>query len=212
MLVRPPVLCLIDAGGFKSFRQANQLLCLPLQFRLLPPRSSCRALAMSEGAVAAISAPFSAKRSEAAIRGMLSTVMRITDRSMAAKAYQATALATAVSAAIPQKAKKSLALMPSIGSARVLSAAFVLGISVSMLFMLSWDMLQPISVPLTEGAPRVASVSEPDDWLDAAVRLDDGEENSVHTLVVVRAVGKRDPAEVEGAALFDGRKQTGARH
>src|SRR3546814_18086606 len=45
--------------------------------------------------------------------------------------------------------------------------------------------------------------AEPLHRLEAAVRLDDGQEHLVHALVVVRAVGQRDPAEVEAAGVPD---------
>src|SRR3546814_952956 len=45
--------------------------------------------------------------------------------------------------------------------------------------------------------------AEPLHRLEAAVRLDDGQEHLVHALVVVRAVGQRDHAEVEAAGVPD---------
>jgi hypothetical protein len=68
-------------------------------------------LAISAGAVAAISALFSASLSEAAMPITLSSIIRVTARSIPTKAYQATALAIAVIAAMPIKARNSLAFM-----------------------------------------------------------------------------------------------------
>src|SRR5262249_62235125 len=67
---------------------------------------------MSAGAVAAISALFSARLSAAMVPGTLSTVTRVTAWSISPKTYQATALAMAVKPAREQNARKSLALMP----------------------------------------------------------------------------------------------------
>src|SRR5437868_15509743 len=75
---------------------------------------------------------------------MVPAVMPVTDRSMAAKAYQATALARAVSAAIPQKARNNLALTPRTWPAGVIPAGFTFGLSLPLLLVLAWDILHPI--------------------------------------------------------------------
>src|SRR5262245_23250522 len=67
---------------------------------------------MSAGAVAAISALFSARLSALMVPGTLSTVTRVTAWSISPNTYQATALAMAVKPAREQNARKSLALMP----------------------------------------------------------------------------------------------------
>ena len=84
------------------------------------------------GAVAAISALFSASLSEAVIPTILSSMMSVTARSIPMKPYQATALAMAVVAAMEIKARNSLAFMPSTARCR---AAF--GLS-ELVVALSW--------------------------------------------------------------------------
>src|SRR5215471_21483387 len=52
-----------------------------------------------------------------------------------------------------------------------------------------------------------ASTFQAVNWLEAAVRPDHGEEDLVHSLIVVWAIGQRDAAQIEPADLLDGRKQ-----
>ena len=121
-------------------------------------RSSWPALATSDGAAAAMSAPFSARRSEAAMAGRLSAVMRVTERSMSTKAYQATALATAVSAAAPQKARVSLALMPRARPAGAPLAACASGPGAPTMLAVPWGMAWRILAPArTRQAPSRAT-------------------------------------------------------
>ncbi len=68
---------------------------------------------MSAGAVAAISALFSASRSDAAIPRTLSSTMRFIARSMPMNAYHATMLAAPVIAAMQINATNSRSLIPS---------------------------------------------------------------------------------------------------
>jgi hypothetical protein len=52
-----------------------------------------------------------------------------------------------------------------------------------------------------------ASTFQAVNWLEAAIRPNHGEEDLVHSLIVVWAVGQRDAAQIERADLLDGRKQ-----
>src|SRR6478752_6446863 len=52
-----------------------------------------------------------------------------------------------------------------------------------------------------------ASTFQAVNWLDAAIRPNHGEEDLVHSLIVVWAVGQRDAAQIERADFLDGRKQ-----
>src|SRR6516164_5613136 len=78
---------------------------------------------ISAGAAAAISALFSAEFRAAIMPGTLSTVTRVTARSISRKTYQATALAKAVKAAREKNARKSLALMPNLEICESLATA-----------------------------------------------------------------------------------------
>ena len=57
----------------------------------------------------------------------------------------------------------------------------------------------------SEVMPRrlASSLLETFDRLEAAIGLDDRQENPVHALVVFRTIGQRDAVNIEGADLAD---------
>src|SRR5262245_7849946 len=83
-----------------------------------------------------------------------------------------------------------------------------------------WSRILPIrlihdGMPPTGAGPRcpatmrvpAASTFQAVNWLEAAVLPDHGEEDLVHSLIVVWAIGQRDAAQIERADLLDGREQ-----
>ena len=103
----------IDAGRWERLRQVSQFLRLPLQPLLVPASVSPDWRSPSARArPRRFRRPSRPSAERLPLRACCPAVMRVTDRSMAAKAYQATALASAVSAAIPQKARNNLVLTP----------------------------------------------------------------------------------------------------
>src|SRR5215510_11544709 len=52
-----------------------------------------------------------------------------------------------------------------------------------------------------------ASTLQTVNWLEAAVCLNHGEEDLVHSLIVIWAIGQRDAPQIKRADLLDGRKQ-----
>src|SRR6202007_1873506 len=75
-------------------------------------------------------------------------------------------------------------------------------------------------VPSTGAGPRcpatmrlpAISTFQTVNWLEATVRPDHGEEDLVHSLIVVCPIGQRDAAQIERADLLDGRQQPGPRN
>src|SRR5690242_11384070 len=169
---------------------------------------------MSAGAVAAISALFSARRSEAAMRGTLSLVIRWTELSILVNAYHATELPMMVKKAITPSARNSLALMPRVCLPAPLgrpptecelwswtNAAPGGSRSTTFIRVHSINGQMPTCIPT--GPAIASSMLQMLDRLEAAVRLDDCKEDLVHTLIVIRPIGQGEAAKIERAYLLD---------
>src|SRR6516164_4494732 len=156
--------------------------------------------------------------------GTLSTVTRVTARSISRKTYQATALATAVKPARNKKARKSLTLMPN-RKLRCVSASVPVCVWRDRVVLVLIESVRAASVVILStrtwlghgtASPRLlpfgVGAVQPIHRLKAPVRLNHGEIDIIHSLVLARSVGQCNAIQVEDAKIPDCCEKFGARH